>query len=265
MHRACHEYPASTTQEDAYWLGSMQPDFSAPLNPRNEAAALSRLIAAKAGLCKTELEPAELDELCAGYAQRVGCSALDGGPIGTACPDTSAEAALKKWCCERGMEAMVDPAYFALSSSSSGSESVAGENGAACAMPSPSGSAPPLRGLMASRDVKPGDAVVSVPLDMLISYDFIMATDLVGREKRVEMLEHLSRVKVRGRNAIIPVQLLHHFRREGCSRESPSSPKKPRLWSGPWWTVATTSQSSLRSGAHCRIASGRGSAPRSSC
>ena len=34
-------------QDDAYWLQG-DPDFSAPLNPRNEAAALSRLIAGRA-------------------------------------------------------------------------------------------------------------------------------------------------------------------------------------------------------------------------
>ena len=35
-----------------------------------------------------------------------------------------------------------------------------------------------LRGLMASRDILPGDALISVPLPLLASYDYIMASDL---------------------------------------------------------------------------------------
>jgi len=42
----------------------------------------------------------------------------------------------------------------------------------------PGGSGSGLRGLMACRDIRPGDTVISVPLDLIISYDYIMASDL---------------------------------------------------------------------------------------
>ena len=42
-----HMHMLHRMQDDAYWLHG-DPDFSAPLNPRNEAAALSRLIAGRA-------------------------------------------------------------------------------------------------------------------------------------------------------------------------------------------------------------------------
>ena len=35
-----------------------------------------------------------------------------------------------------------------------------------------------LRGLMASRDILPGDALISVPLSLLASYDYVMSSDL---------------------------------------------------------------------------------------
>ena len=31
---------------------------------------------------------------------------------------------------------------------------------------------------MACRDIRPGDTVISMPLDLIISYDYIMASDL---------------------------------------------------------------------------------------
>ena len=40
------------------------------------------------------------------------------------------------------------------------------------------GSGGGLRGLMASRDILPGDALISVPLSLLASYDYVMASDL---------------------------------------------------------------------------------------
>lgn len=35
-----------------------------------------------------------------------------------------------------------------------------------------------LRGLMALRDIKPGDTVISVSLNLIVGYDYIMASDL---------------------------------------------------------------------------------------
>ena len=40
------------------------------------------------------------------------------------------------------------------------------------------GSGGGLRGLMASREIVPGVALISVPLPLLASYDYVMASDL---------------------------------------------------------------------------------------
>jgi hypothetical protein len=37
-----------------------------------------------------------------------------------------------------------------------------------------------LRGLMATRDIRPGDYVITVPLSMIVSYDYILASDFVS-------------------------------------------------------------------------------------
>ncbi len=57
------------------------------------------------------------------------------------------------------MESLVEPATF---------HPEAGQQG------------PGLRGLRACRDIAPGEAVISVPLQLLVSYGYIMASDLVS-------------------------------------------------------------------------------------
>lgn len=42
-----------------------------------------------------------------------------------------------------------------------------------------------LRGLAAGRELQPGEAVITVPKQMLISYDYIMASDLVRLSGKV--------------------------------------------------------------------------------
>lgn len=43
-----------------------------------------------------------------------------------------------------------------------------------------------LRGLAAGRELKPGEAAITVPKQMLISYDYVMASDLVRPSGQVQ-------------------------------------------------------------------------------
>lgn len=81
---------------------------------------------------------------------------------------TSVHPPCRRWCFEQGMEAMVVPATFPASHEGDGqrTETGAGDAVVGDLCPAAQG-ASPLRGLMASRDIQPGDAVISVPLAML--------------------------------------------------------------------------------------------------
>ena len=100
-----------------------------------------------------------------------------------------------RWCLEKGMQSLVVPASFTspsqqnkechaltsavLSTPGAGAaQSTSQPAGSDINPGSGSGSASGLRGLMATRDIAPGDAVISVPLDLIVSYDTIMASDL---------------------------------------------------------------------------------------
>ena len=76
------------------------------------------------------------------------------------------------------MQSLVEPACFG-----GDGETGQGGNGGAGNVPlggqqQGSSNGGGLRGLMASRDILPGDALISVPLPLLASYDYVMASDL---------------------------------------------------------------------------------------
>ncbi|GAX80941.1 hypothetical protein CEUSTIGMA_g8376.t1 [Chlamydomonas eustigma] len=243
---------ACFSEEDAYWVVG-QPDFKNPINRRNEAAALSKLLAEGRG---SKLDQ-EMEEACETFCCRMaeiessasnvdraspedvsGCS-VDGdeiGPLGAPFVADSDESALMRWSEGQGMTSLVQPATFYslvaqgrtsssckdLRTSSSckdlppvlgSSSSDARDARDIASSVSPllkqlddpdevSDGCPPhdnykaveeevcstivnqkplssrgLRGLMAVRDIRPGEDVITVPLSMLVSYDYILASD----------------------------------------------------------------------------------------
>ncbi|KAG2443768.1 hypothetical protein HXX76_002112 [Chlamydomonas incerta] len=188
------------SEEEAYW--DPKPDFSRPISARNEAAALSWLLDHQAVVCRGgAADVAELHALCADYCARLGALAPpeqqrqqgveaeaeaageEPSSSGRAFGDASAEAALKRWCTDKGMKAMGSPALFAAAAPAAAPAPAAGGGGsaagdAAAAVVAAARGAPPLRGLRADAAVGPGDVVLHVPAELLISYETAKESDL---------------------------------------------------------------------------------------
>ncbi|KAG2436622.1 hypothetical protein HYH02_011557 [Chlamydomonas schloesseri] len=189
------------SEEEAYW--DPKPDYSRPISARNEAAALSWLLDHQAVVCRGgAADVAELHALCADYCARLGALAPpeqqrqqgvqaeaggeeaggeDASSSGRTFEEASAEAALKRWCTEKGLKAMGSPALFAAAPAPDAAAAAAGggggsscSSGAAAAAAAP----PPLRGLRADSAVGPGDVVLHVPMELLISYESAKESDL---------------------------------------------------------------------------------------
>lgn len=132
-------------------------DFSRPLNPRNEAAALDRLYARGGGAGD---DKAALDALAVSYVQRTGGPARAGETQQQA-PEVDADtAALAEWALRESASvsiAALAPALFV----------------------DPSNTAPARRGLAATRDLQPGDIALQLDAQKLaITYRTARESDL---------------------------------------------------------------------------------------
>ncbi|GMH42506.1 hypothetical protein BSKO_10425 [Bryopsis sp. KO-2023] len=125
----------------------------APLNPRNEAASLSILLEDQAKK-STEGEgiSEEVMECLHNYEQMIDSSTAICGVKSFG--KDSAEGELRKWCLDKGASMSLCPATF---TSSSGGL---------------------VRGLMAENDLEPGECVISIKEDMLISTQTATTSDL---------------------------------------------------------------------------------------
>ncbi|EFJ49666.1 hypothetical protein VOLCADRAFT_120737 [Volvox carteri f. nagariensis] len=81
----------------------------------------------------------------------------------------SVEEALQRWCTQRGVRGAASPALFGRG----GGQRGGGSSSGTAAQPPP-----PLRGLRADTAVAPGDVVLHVPADLLISYETAKKSDL---------------------------------------------------------------------------------------
>ncbi|GFR47496.1 hypothetical protein Agub_g9225, partial [Astrephomene gubernaculifera] len=190
------------SEDEAYW--NPKPDFSRPISPRNEAAALSWLLDHQPVVCRGgPADVAELHSLCASYCTRLGAALppeeqqVDGGEVhaaageapssaaaapspsssGRSFEEASREAALLRWCVQRGLTGAASPALFGAGAHGDSSGTACGSGAPPPSAPYSSGP-PPLRGLRADTPVSPGDVVLHVPQDLLISYDTAKQSDL---------------------------------------------------------------------------------------
>lgn len=138
-------------EEEAYWVES-SADFIEPINPRNEAAALSLLLANRQQVCAPKDAPRQEALLVLSEGYDALCpSSLSHSPSSTLerFSDDTPEARLQSWATQQGVRSCVSAATFGGG----------------------------LRGAVADDDIQAGDCVMSVPASMLINYQTARESD----------------------------------------------------------------------------------------